>query len=53
MELEESSFLTSDYAAKLQSSKQYGTGTKTEIIDQWNRIENSKIDPTHLSSVNV
>ena len=30
MELEESTFLTSDYTAKLQSSKQYGTGTKTE-----------------------
>ena len=24
-------FLTSDYPSKLQSSKQYGTGTKTEI----------------------
>ena len=31
MELEESTFLTSDYATKLQSSGQYGTGTKTEI----------------------
>ena len=31
MELEESIFLTSDYTAKLQSSRQYGTGTKTEI----------------------
>ena len=31
MELEESTFLTSDYATKLQSSRQYGTGTKTEI----------------------
>jgi len=31
MELEESSFLTSDYTTKLQSSRQYGTGTKTEI----------------------
>ena len=31
MELEESHFLTSDYIAKLQSSRQYGTGTKTEI----------------------
>ena len=31
MELEESTFLTSDYTAKLQSSRQYGTGTKTEI----------------------
>ena len=31
MELEESSFLTSGYTTKLQSSRQYGTGTKTEI----------------------
>ena len=30
MELEESTFLTSDYTTKLQSSKQCGTGTKTE-----------------------
>ena len=29
--VEESTFLTSDYTTKLQSSKQYGTGTKTEI----------------------
>jgi len=31
MKLEESTFLTSDYATKLQSSKQYGTGTKMEL----------------------
>ena len=31
MELEESTFLTSDYTTKLRSSRQYGTGTKTEI----------------------
>ena len=31
MELEESTFLTSDYIIKLQSSRQYSTGTKTEI----------------------
>ena len=31
MELEESAFLTSDYTTKLQSSRQYGTGTKNEI----------------------
>ena len=31
MELEESTFLTSDYTTKLQSSRQYGTCTKTEI----------------------
>ena len=29
--LEESIFLTSDYTTKLQSSRQYGTDTKTEI----------------------
>ena len=31
MELEESGALTSDYTTKQQSSKPYGTGTKTEI----------------------
>ena len=30
-ELEESDALTSDYTTKLQSSKQYGTGTKADI----------------------
>ena len=30
-ELEELTLLTSDYTTKLQSSRQYGTGTKTEI----------------------
>ena len=31
MELEESACLTSECTTKLQSSRQYGTGTKTEI----------------------
>ena len=31
MKLEESACLTSYYTTKLQSSRQYGTGTKTEI----------------------
>ena len=44
MELEESTFLTSDYTTKLQSSRQYGTGTKTET-DQWNKIENPERNP--------
>ena len=30
MELEALTFLTSDYATKLQSSRQYGTSTKTK-----------------------
>ena len=30
LELEESTVLTSDYTTKLQPSRQYGTGTKTE-----------------------
>ena len=42
MELEESTFLTSDYTTKLLSSRQFGTGTKTEIQ---NKIENPEINP--------
>ena len=44
MELEESTCLTSDYTTKLQSSRQYGTGTKTEMTDQWNKIDSPEIN---------
>ena len=40
MEQEESTFLTSDYTTKLQSSRQYGTGT-----NQWNKTESPEINP--------
>ena len=34
MELEESTFLTSDYTTKLQSSRQYGTGGKDCLFNK-------------------
>ena len=42
MELEESTCLTSGSTTKPQSSRQYGTGTKTEL---WNKLESPKIKP--------
>jgi len=44
MELEESTFLSSDYTTKLQSSRQYGTGTKTDIQTN-GTIEGPEINP--------
>ena len=45
MELEESTYLTSGSTTKLQSPKQYGTGTEAEITDQGNKIESPEINP--------
>ena len=48
IELEESTFLTSDYTTKLQSSRQYGIGKKkkkTRNIGQWNKRGRLEINP--------
>ena len=51
MELEESVFLTSDYITKSQSSRKYGTDTKTRSMDQWNKIESQNINPEHVGTL--
>ena len=45
MELEESIFLNLDYNTKLQSSRQYGTGTKTEIQTNGTRYKEPEVNP--------
>ena len=49
MELEESTFLTSSYTTKQQSSRQYGAGTKTEIYT--NGTNSPEINPCTLIKV--
>ena len=50
MELEESTFLTSGYTTKIQSSRQYGTGRKT---DQWKKIENPEMNPHTYGNLRI
>ena len=44
MELEESTFLTSDYTTKFQSSRQYGTGTKQKY-NPMEQVDSPEINP--------
>ena len=51
MELEESTFLTSDYTKKLQSSRQHGAGTKKKKYrpaEQDRKPRNKSIHPGDL-----
>ena len=48
MELEESTFLTSDYTTNLQSSRQYGTSTKKDIRINGKKVEKAQRQ-THVS----
>ena len=48
MELEESTFLTSDYTSKLQSSRQYGAGTKKKKYRPMEQDRRSGNKPMHL-----
>ena len=47
MELEESTVLISDYTTKLQSSRQYGTGTKTKYRPM-KQDRNPRNKPMHV-----
>ena len=53
MELEQSGSRTSDYTTKKQSSKPYGTGTKTDrqISGTGEKAQNSTHTPTANSSM--
>jgi len=52
MELEYSTCLTSGSTTKPQPSRQYGTGTKTEI-NHWNKIESPEINPIFDKGTNL
>ena len=51
--MEESGFLTSDYNTKLQKSKQYGTGTKTETQKIYEQNRQPRNKPMHIWPVNL
>ena len=52
MELEESTFLISDYTTKLQSSRHYGTGTKQKYRPM-EQDRKPKDKPMHLYTISL
>ena len=52
MNLQESSFLTSDYTTKLQSSRGYGTDTKTELQTNGTRQKVLRLNPHTQGQLN-
>ena len=53
MELEESTFLTSDYTTELQSSGQYGTGIKTEIQISGTKQKAQRENHVHVDTLSL
>ena len=53
MELEESTFLTLDCTTKLQSLRQYGTGTKTELQTNGTRLKAQRYTHTPMGTLSL
>ena len=53
MELEESTCLTSGSTTKPQSSRQYGTGTKTEILINGTKLKAQRKIHAHMDTLSL
>ena len=53
MELEELTYLISDYTTRLQSSRKYVTGTKTEVYFNGKRQKAQRKTHTHVGTLSL